>query len=126
MDVDLLFVPGCPNVDLARQRIRVASERAGVPVEVRERQVTDAAEAAGLGMRGSPTILVLGADVSRRVGADVGSVSSRRERAGRGRGRGSPAGCLCECGGWVQACDLQSEDGDALFLVHPGWGRVAP
>lgn len=84
VDLELLYVADCPNVDLARHRIVMASERAGVAVEVRERQVTDVAEAAEFGMRGSPTILVLGADVSRPVSADLGSVSCRLYRADAG------------------------------------------
>lgn len=77
VDLDLLYVAGCPNVDLVRRRIAVASERAGVPVQVRERPVVDEAAAVELGMRGSPTILVLGADVSHPLNGDVGSVSCR-------------------------------------------------
>ncbi len=80
MDLDLLLVADCPNVDLARRRIVVASERAGIPVEVRERQVTDEAEAVELGMRGSPTILVIGADVAGPASTEVGSVSCRLYR----------------------------------------------
>lgn len=84
MDLDLLYVADCPNVDLARQHIVLASDRAGITVEVRERQVADEAEPAELGMRGSPTILVLGADASRCVNADAGSVSCRLYRVDAG------------------------------------------
>lgn len=84
VDLQLLYVAGCPNVDLARRRILVASEQAGIAVEVREREITDGAEAVELGMVGSPTILVLGADVSRPAGDAPGSVSCRLYRSDAG------------------------------------------
>lgn len=80
MDLELLYVAGCPNVSLARRRIAVASEQAGVGVAIQERQVTDEAEAAELGMRGSPTVLVLGADVAGSADAAPGSISCRLYR----------------------------------------------
>ncbi len=77
MDLELLYVADCPNVDLARRRIVAATERTGLAVEVREREVTDESEAVELGMRGSPTILVLGVDVSPPAGIASGSLSCR-------------------------------------------------
>ena len=90
MDLELLYVAGCPNVDLARRRIVLASEQAGIAVEVREREITDEAEAVALGMGGSPTILVLGVDVSRPAGDAPGSVSCRLYRGDAGV-EGAPA-----------------------------------
>ncbi len=84
MGLELLYVAGCPNVDLARRRILAASEQVGIAVEVREREITDEAEAVELGMGGSPTILVLGADVSRPAGDAPGSVSCRLYRSDAG------------------------------------------
>jgi len=80
--VDLLFVPDCPNVAIARQRIVDAMVAAGVRGEVREREITDADEAAVAGMNGSPTILVNGRDVAG--GEAVGSFSCRLYRTATG------------------------------------------
>jgi hypothetical protein len=76
MDVDLLYVAGCPNRELARERLSEAVQRAGVEATIREREVTDEAEAVALGMRGSPTILVCGEDVDGG-GEAAGSLSCR-------------------------------------------------
>lgn len=76
MEIELLYVQDCPNVDLARERIFRAARRVGVTVELRERLIADEAAAASAGMHGSPTVLVAGTDVS---GTDEtgGSLSCR-------------------------------------------------
>jgi hypothetical protein len=76
-DVDLLYVAGCPNLELARDRLSEAVRRAGVEATIREREITDEAEAVALGMRGSPTILVRGEDVDGG-GKTPGSMSCRQ------------------------------------------------
>ncbi len=81
MNADLLYVPDCPNVDLARQRLTEAAARAGVEVVVREQLVVDPDRAAELGMGGSPTILIDGRDV---VGDTESSVSCRLYRTASG------------------------------------------
>lgn len=75
MDVDLLYVAGCPHVEVARERLSEAVRRADIAVTIREREITDEAEAIALGMRGSPTILVRGEDVAG--GEVTGSMSCR-------------------------------------------------
>jgi hypothetical protein len=76
MNVDLLYVTGCPHVELARERLSEAVRRAGVDAKIREREISDEAEAVALGMCGSPTILVNGADVDAG-GEATGSMSCR-------------------------------------------------
>lgn len=60
--IELLYVAGCPNRPVARQRLQQAAVRSGVDVSVREREITEAQDAESFGMRGSPTILVDGRD----------------------------------------------------------------
>ena len=58
--VRVLHVPDCPNAAVALARIREAV--GGVEVRVEAVQVQTDDEAAQAGMRGSPTILIDGAD----------------------------------------------------------------
>jgi hypothetical protein len=60
--IDLLYVPGCPNLDLARILVELALARTQLRATVRERAVHSLEEAERLGMRGSPTILIDGDD----------------------------------------------------------------
>lgn len=62
MEIDLLYVQDCPNRSLARSRVEHALAQIGVAARVREREIRTSEEAAELGMRGSPTILIDGAD----------------------------------------------------------------
>jgi hypothetical protein len=62
MQIEILYVIGCPHVDDTRSRIRAALHRAGRAASVHEVAVTDADDAARLGMRGSPTIVLDGHD----------------------------------------------------------------
>ncbi len=88
MFVQVLFVEGCPNVDLALARLSRAASGAGVSITIDRRAVGDEAEAQALSMRGSPTILIDGIDVT--TGAASGSLSCRLYRAG-GRIDGAPS-----------------------------------
>jgi len=56
--VEILHVPGCPNLAPMLARLREVTD---LPVAVRE--ISTASEAAAAGMSGSPTLLVNGADV---------------------------------------------------------------
>lgn len=56
--VHVLHVAGCPNTGVAVERIRAA----GGDVQIETVEITTDAEAASAGMRGSPTILIDGAD----------------------------------------------------------------
>jgi hypothetical protein len=62
MEIDLLYVPECPNRIRARAQVDRALVQAGLGAVVREQEVRTSEEAARLGMRGSPTILVNGQD----------------------------------------------------------------
>lgn len=79
MIVELLYVEGCPHVDVARARLEEAAHLVATEIEVRERSVADGTEASALGMPGSPTILVDGVDVA--VGDATPSMSCRLYRS---------------------------------------------
>ena len=73
--VELLYFPGCPQVEAARAQLRRALERVGLPVTWVEHDVTLASTPAALQGYGSPTVLVDGADV---VGAPPGDGAACR------------------------------------------------
>jgi hypothetical protein len=62
MDIELLYVPDCPNRETARQHLDAALAEQGVVAVVREREVATPEEADRVGMHGSPTIRVDGRD----------------------------------------------------------------
>ena len=64
MIVQLLYFPGCPNVDAARASLRAILGEAKEPVEVVEIDVTAEATPEEFRCWGSPTILVDGKDVA--------------------------------------------------------------
>jgi len=88
MQLTLLAVPGCPNARVLKQRL--AGLLAGRPeVTVTRRVISDAAEAARWGMRGSPTLLVDGQDPFAASGSG-GVLACRLYPAGEGRLEGAP------------------------------------
>src|SRR5260370_1446861 len=74
MRITVLAVPDCPNAPVAAGRITAAL--AGRPASVELAEVTGEAEAARLGMTGSPAILLDGVDPFAAAGA-VPSASCR-------------------------------------------------
>ena len=62
VNIDLLYVPGCPNLDLARNLVELALARTQLIASVRESAVHSLEEAQRFDMRGSPTILIDGDD----------------------------------------------------------------
>ena len=84
MVVEILHVLDCPNVALVRERLEQALDVAGAVATIREIVVVTAEDAARLGMRGSPTILIDGLDafadrgtppsLSCRLFGDAGSI----------------------------------------------------
>ena len=88
MRITVLAVPDCPNARVAAGRITAAL--AGRPASVELVEVTGEAEAARLGMTGSPTILLDGADPFAAAGA-VPSVSCRIYRGSDGAADGAPS-----------------------------------
>jgi hypothetical protein len=88
VEVKLVYVEGCPNAEVARERITEAARHAGVAVDVRRQVVVTHAQAAAAGMPGSPTVLVAGADVTS-AGDGPASLSCRLY-AGGGGNEGAP------------------------------------
>lgn len=74
MEVELLYVPDCPNRDIVRNRLHSALRRIGRGAVIREREVDTAEEGDRLGMRGSPTILIGGEDAFAVPGDATGLV----------------------------------------------------
>jgi hypothetical protein len=73
MDVKVLFFDGCPNWEVADERLREALNQAGrSDVRVEHHRVTTPEEAEAVRFRGSPTILVNGQDPFADPDAPVG------------------------------------------------------
>jgi hypothetical protein len=61
--VEILYAPGCPNLQKARARLVAVAEEAGVAVSVKETAVETAEQAQERRFPGSPTVRVEGRDV---------------------------------------------------------------
>lgn len=73
MKVTLLYFDGCPNWTVAEVRLREALALVGLPSTVLSRQIVDTPEAAEQHrFRGSPTVLIDGADPFADATAAVG------------------------------------------------------
>jgi hypothetical protein len=81
MRLQILHVPGCPNVAVLRERL---NETFGDGTDVVVRVINNLAEAAAAGMAGSPTLLVDGVDPFARPG-QAPSMSCRLYRDADGR-----------------------------------------
>jgi hypothetical protein len=89
MELTVLAVPGCPGALVLEQRLAVLL--AGRPGARITRQVVGTADdAVRLGMRGSPTLLIDGADAFPAPGQDP-ALACRLYPAGDGRLEGAPA-----------------------------------
>ncbi len=89
VEVTVLTVPGCPHAELAEERLATAI--AGLAgVRVIRRVAADEQEAAALGMRGSPTILIDGTDPFALPGEGP-SLSCRLYRQADGSLAGAPS-----------------------------------
>ncbi len=88
MDIDLLYVRDCPHRSLARDHLDAALVRTRLRAVVREREVHSSEEAARLGMRGSPTILIDGQDPFA-IPDEPAGLSCRLYQSGAGVG-GAP------------------------------------
>ncbi|MDA8345385.1 MAG: hypothetical protein M0Z66_07865 [Thermaerobacter sp.] len=74
MDVEIVYFDGCPNWQLARQRVLEALTAVGrSDTAVRLHLVENPTEAQEAGMHGSPTILVDGKDPFPKAADDVWS-----------------------------------------------------
>ena len=76
VQIDVLTVAGCPNLELVRSRLGQALVATGAVATVREILIETAAAAEQAGMRGSPTILIDGRDPFVGEG-ERGSLSCR-------------------------------------------------
>ncbi|WP_435212804.1 alkylmercury lyase family protein [Streptomyces sp. bgisy034] len=124
MRITLLTVPDCPHAPLARERIDQALDGRAAVVDVVE--VSDEAQAALLGMAGSPTVLIDGVDHFAVPGGAAASISCRLYRARDGRAEGSPSVADLR-----RVLDMaEADDGcDCLPLDaagRSGRGRLAP
>lgn len=89
MDIEILYVADCPNLAQARQHVDAALTTAGMAATVSETEVVDAATAARVGMRGSPTVVIDGRDAVDSDAA-TGSLSCRLYASG-GAMQGAPS-----------------------------------
>jgi hypothetical protein len=126
MHLTVLAVPGCPNVPVLQDRLAaVLGGRAGVSVS--HQVICDEDEAARWGMRGSPTLLIDGADPFAELGQPPG-ISCRLYRDDEGRISGAPsAGQLHRA--IEQALAASAGPGDPAWLDtagRAGRGRIAP
>lgn len=93
MRIELLHVAHCPNLVVARERIDIASDRAGVTATVYEIEITTPEDAERAGMSGSPTILVDGVDPFGGAGP---SLACRLYRSGETVEGAPPVDALTE------------------------------
>lgn len=63
MNIEVLFIEGCPNYESAIARIREALRSLGRADEIRQIEIRTNAEAEAAGFLGSPTIRVNGLDI---------------------------------------------------------------
>jgi len=89
MDIEILYVPDCPNLGQARRHVDTAVRAAAVSASVHEVEVADAATAARVGMCGSPTVVIDGRDAVTSDGS-MGSMSCRLYTVG-GVPQGAPS-----------------------------------
>jgi hypothetical protein len=87
--IDILFVPDCPNVDRARERLHQALGATAVEASVTETEVATLEQAIRARMAGSPTVLLDGRDPFPTDGTE-GSLGCRLYRSG-GRSGGAPS-----------------------------------
>lgn len=83
MDIEILYVPDCPNLDRAVVRVLEALDQTGLSASVHESEVASVDVARARGMRGSPTVLIDGRDPFGSDDVD-GSMSCRLYRFGAG------------------------------------------
>jgi hypothetical protein len=83
MDIELLYVPNCPNRETARRRLDTALAKQGLAAVVQEREVASAEDAERYRMHGSHTIRVDGRDPFARPDARP-SLSCRLYRSDQG------------------------------------------
>ncbi|WP_406464821.1 alkylmercury lyase family protein [Streptomyces sp. NBC_01622] len=123
MRITVLTVPDCPNAPLARERIEQVLDGRAARVEFVE--VADEAQAAQLGMTGSPTVLIHGTDPFAAPGT-AASVSCRLYRAPDGSAEGAPSVADLQRALDVAAADEDCDCPPMDAAGHSGRGRRAP
>jgi hypothetical protein len=126
MDIELLYVPDCPNRGTARRNLDTALANAGMTAIVREHEVASLDQAERFGMHGSPTIRVDGRDPFAAPDAHP-SLSCRFYRGEHGTS-GAPTVAQLAA---VLVCrsvplfdnDLVTEVDAGVAGVHAGSGR---
>ncbi|MEU4710849.1 organomercurial lyase [Nocardia salmonicida] len=88
--LEILQVTDCPNVAVLEQRLRQAIVGTGIVIDLAHRVISDAGQAADLGMTGSPTLLVEGRDPFAVPGQSP-SISCRLYRTNDGGIDGAPS-----------------------------------
>jgi predicted DsbA family dithiol-disulfide isomerase len=89
MQLTVLAVPGCPNAPVLAERL-AAVLHGRADVSVSHQVISDEGEAARRGMRGSPTLLIDGADPFAGPGQPTG-MSCRLYRDDDGQVSGAPS-----------------------------------
>lgn len=77
MKIEILYFDGCPNHDLAEQRVREVLNELGVQAQVVHVNVKDEDTAHEVQFPGSPTIRVNGADVVPETSGEPFSMRCR-------------------------------------------------
>ncbi|OII60952.1 hypothetical protein BJP40_08890 [Streptomyces sp. CC53] len=90
MELRVLAVPDCPNLPLLLHRLRRALPEA-LAGDVVVDTVRNEAQAARLGMHGSPTLLVDGRDPFAPSGDTPTGLASRTYRGADGHAEGAPS-----------------------------------
>ena len=90
VNIEILYVPDCPNLNPTRHHLNAALQATGITADVRQTEINDAAIAARLGMRGSPTVLIDSRDAVTND-ASAGSLSCRLYAAAGGGMQGAPS-----------------------------------
>lgn len=123
MRITVLTVPDCPNAQVIEERIACALAGRSADVELVE--VADEGQAARLGMTGSPTVLVDGADPFGVPHAQA-SVSCRLYRGPDGAVDGAPSVAELRRALGVVDDDGGCECPSAGTVGRGGRGRLAP
>ncbi|MDI9938855.1 alkylmercury lyase family protein [Rhodococcus sp. IEGM 1351] len=111
MRLEILQVPGCPNVALLEHRLEDVLADQQSEVRISHRVIDDPAAAADAGMTGSPTLLVDGADPFAAPGL-VPSVSCRLYPAEGGGVGGAPSVAALRQALHTAAADTAGEPAD--------------
>lgn len=63
MNIEIFYFQGCPNYIPTSERLREVIREEGIPADVSEIEIPNAAAAKAVGFLGSPTIRVNGVDI---------------------------------------------------------------